>query len=85
MNSGACLIFRATLSLLVLGLAAPVWSQDTGPMPPAQNSSVPAASAAPAPALAPASAPVSTSPASAASKPAMIEVPGGTHIPLVLH
>ncbi len=44
MNSHACLIFRATLSLLVLGLAAPVWSQDAGPMPPAQNSSAPAAS-----------------------------------------
>jgi len=85
MNGRACLIFRATLSLLVLGLAAPVWSQDAGPMPPAQNSSAQAASAVPAPAPAPASAPVPASPASAPSKPVMIEVPGGTHIPLVLH
>lgn len=85
MNGRACLIFRATFSLLVLALAAPVWSQDAGPMPPAQNSSAQAASAVAAPAPAPASAPVPASPASAPSKPVMIEVPGGTHIPLVLH
>ena len=59
-------------------------------MPPVQNSSATAAAPAPSPAPAPAAAPVSESapapPASApASKPATIEVPGGTHIPLVLH
>lgn len=66
-------------------------------MPPSQNAPSPAA--APAPTTAPANAPapssaVATAPtpapaapasAGASAKPAMIEVPGGTHIPLVLH
>jgi hypothetical protein len=87
MNSRAFLIFRATLALLMLGWAAPIWSQEAGPMPPAQNSSESAAAPAPttAPAPIPASAAAPAAPASAPSKSPMIEVPGGTHIPLVLH
>jgi hypothetical protein len=63
-------------------------------MPPAQNSPASAAAPAPptpAPAPAPAttpaaaSAPTPAASAPASSKPATIEVPGGTHIPLVLH
>jgi hypothetical protein len=75
--------------ILVLGISAAAWGQDGGPMPPAQNP--PAASAAPAPAPAPApaarSAPDLASAATASNqpKPAMVEVPGGTHIPLVIH
>jgi hypothetical protein len=92
MNSRKLRILRAALPVLVLGWAVPVWSQDGGPIAPAQNAPAPAAAAAPA--SAPASAPTSTPPpastpapasASATAKPAMIEVPGGTHIPLVLH
>jgi hypothetical protein len=51
-------------------------------MAPAQGA--PAASSAPAPAPANNSAAASL-PASNSSKPAMVEVPGGTHIPLVIH
>jgi hypothetical protein len=51
-------------------------------MAPAQGA--PAASSAPAPAPANNSAAASV-PASNSSKPAMVEVPGGTHIPLVIH
>ncbi len=89
MNSRKLWVLRAAIPFLVLGLGAPVWSQDGGPMPPAQNLPAPAATppAAPAPASvpAPASTPAASAPASATAKPAMIEVPGGTHIPLVLH
>jgi hypothetical protein len=91
MNSRHVWVLRAALALVILGLAAPVWSQDAGPMPAGQGSPAPAAapsSAAPAqspPAPAPASKPAAAPAATAATKPAMIEVPGGTHIPLVLH
>ncbi len=91
MNSRKIGALGAVLPVLVLGLAVTVWSQDGGPMPAAQNAPVPAAAPAPAPApsSAPTPAPANTSaspaPASASAKPAMIEVPGGTHIPLVLH
>ncbi|HXO44782.1 MAG TPA: hypothetical protein VN846_04890 [Candidatus Cybelea sp.] len=50
-------------------------------MPAAQASPAPAAPSAPASAGPPAAAMA----ASATTKPAMVEVPGGTHIPLVLH
>src|SRR5580658_1721877 len=79
------------LPVLVLSLVATASSQDTGPLPPSQNSPAPAATPAPATAPAAASAPapaaasVPATPASASSKPATINVPGGTHIPLVLH
>ncbi len=90
MNSRKFRMLRAALPVLVLGWAVPVWSQDGGPIAPAQNAPAPAAAPAPAPASAPASTPAPASapaPAlvSATAKPAMIEVPGGTHIPLVLH
>jgi hypothetical protein len=86
MNSRNTCLARAVLPLFALCLAVPAWSQDAGPMPPAQSSSATAAAPAPAPAAAPvpASAPVPAVSAPASSKPATIEVPGGTHIPLVL-
>ncbi len=94
MNSRNSCLTRAVLPLFAMCLAAPAWSQDAGPMPPAQNSPASAAAPAPptpAPAPAPAttpaaaSAPTPAASAPASSKPATIEVPGGTHIPLVLH
>jgi hypothetical protein len=68
--------------ILVLGISAEGWCQDGGPMPPAPGA--PAASSAPATAPASTSA-AASAPASNSSKPAMVEVPGGTHIPLVIH
>ncbi|HTA52725.1 MAG TPA: hypothetical protein VK757_08045 [Candidatus Acidoferrum sp.] len=68
--------------LLVLGISVAGWCQDGGPMTPAQGA--PAASSAPAPVPASNSA-AASAPASNSSKPAMVEVPGGTHIPLVIH
>jgi hypothetical protein len=95
MKQPARLAIRATWPLVLLGFAVPTWCQDGGPMPPAQNAPAPASTAAPSPtpAPAPAAAPTSNAaptpsaaPSSAtAAKSAMIEVPGGTHIPLVLH
>src|SRR5580658_7939198 len=79
------------LPVLVLSLVATASSQDTGPLPPSQNSPAPAATPSPATAPAaasspaPAVAPVPATPAGASSKAATINVPGGTHIPLVLH
>jgi hypothetical protein len=90
MNSRSLRSMCAVLPALVLGMATPAWCQDGGPMPPAQ--SAPAASPqAPAPPPtsggAPANneAPAAATSASAPAKAATIEVPGGTHIPLVLH
>src|SRR3984885_1417462 len=68
--------------LLVLGISVAGWCQDGGPMTPPQGA--PAASSAPAPVPASNSA-AASAPASNSSKPAMVEVPGGTHIPLVIH
>jgi len=91
MNSFHLRALGVALAVLVLSLVATASSQDTGPLPPSQNSPAPAATPAPvtspaaASAPAPASAPVPATPASASSKPATINVPGGTHIPLVLH
>ena len=82
--------FRAVCAaspLLVLALCTPTFCQDSnGPM--AQPQNVPAAaSGAPNSGASNAGAPGSGAPqvAPAASKSARIEVPGGTHIPLVLH
>jgi hypothetical protein len=77
----------AVILCLALSFGAPAWSQDAGPMPAAQSSPAPGVTPAPAAAPVPAatSAPAPAAPAGAASKPATIEVPGGTHIPLVLH
>ncbi len=89
MNSRAFFFRRVALPFLVLGLATPIWSQDSGPMPAPQSSPAPVATPAPSPVPASASAPIPESvpaaPATSTAKPAMIEVPGGTHIPLVLH
>jgi hypothetical protein len=68
--------------ILVLGISVAGWCQDGGPMTPAP--AAPAASSAPAPVPASNSA-AASAPASNSSKPAMVEVPGGTHIPLVIH
>jgi hypothetical protein len=91
MNSFHLRALGVALPVLVFSLIAAASSQDTGPLPPSQNSPAPAATPAPAnapsaaSAPAPAAAPVPATPASASSKPATINVPGGTHIPLVLH
>jgi len=74
MTSFACSAQRAGALLLVLGLAVPVWGQQAGPMAPTA-SSTPAAPPAPA----------ATTVAAPAARSAQIEVPSGTHIPLVLH
>jgi len=79
----------AASAFLACAIAPVARCQDGGPMPPAQNAPAPPA-AAPAPAPAPAAAPAApaaarpTTPADH-SKSAMIEVPGGTRIPLVIH
>jgi hypothetical protein len=73
--------------LLTSGLALPALAQDPGPMPPgpadAQNAA-PGTSQQTAPA---ASAPASPNAASASTpaRAAQVEVPSGTHLPLVLH
>jgi hypothetical protein len=87
MNSRLMSVVPAALALLFLGSAAQAWSQEGGPMPAAQPSAAPAATPAPAApgAPAPAAAPVAATVAGVTTKPAMVEVPGGTHIPLVLH
>ena len=91
MNSRRCRVLPAALAVLVSGIGRSSVVAGRGPMPAAQPSAAPAAAPAPA-APAPAnvrrpcentvafwSAGVTT------AEPAMIEVPGGTHIPLVLH
>lgn len=73
--------------VLVLGLSLPTLAQDPGPMPPGPANSENAAQSAPQQNAAPAAAaaPSATGTASGPSKSAQIQVPGGTHIPLVLH
>ena len=75
---------------LMLGLGLPALAQDPGPMPAGPANVQDAAPGNPQEAPATAAAPASASPnaASAASTPAktaQIEVPSGTHLPLVLH
>ena len=87
MNVHALRAIRNAVPAMILTLAAPAWGQDGGPMAPAQNT--PAATSQ-SPAGAPANAaPVTptnaSQPAAAGGQAAMIEVPGGTHIPLLLH
>ncbi len=76
--------------LLAGGLAIPVAAQDSGPLPPAPAAS--GAQTAPAqnasPGTSPASPATAVAPAAASSEqnaPARIQVPSGTHIPLILH
>jgi len=79
---------RAFELILALGLLSPVWAQQ-GPLPagpdaqnPPQNAVTPPASQTNSP---PAAAAASTASTTPAAKVAQIEVPAGTHIPLVLH
>lgn len=90
---------HALLLVLVAGCAVPAAAQDAGPMPPAPVSQAPAQKAQDPAASAPVSANApptasgtgsATAPAPAAhsttpAPTAKIEVPAGTHIPLVLH
>jgi hypothetical protein len=80
MNSRPVFSHWPGILLLMLGLALPVWAQDPGPMPaaPSTPEKAPQQNAAPAAPSAPAT-------AASTSKVAQIEVPTGTHIPLVLH
>jgi len=82
--------------LLALGLAIPAAAQDSGPLPPvpapASSDAQTAPTQNPSPGTSAASPATATAPAAAApassivqNAPAKIEVPGGTHIPLVLH
>ncbi|HKV06165.1 MAG TPA: hypothetical protein VJO53_13800 [Candidatus Acidoferrales bacterium] len=81
---------RTGILVLTLGFAASVGARQAGPMPPGppnqdstQNSAAPAAaSTAPGGPAAAATAPPASS---ATRKSVQIEVPSGTHIPLVLH
>lgn len=80
-------ILVATLAL-TLGLGLPALAQDPGPMPAGPANAQNAAPGNPQEAGPAAGAPASPNTASAASTPAktaQIEVPSGTHLPLVLH
>ncbi len=73
---------------LTLGLGLPALAQDSGPMPAGPANAQNAAPGNPQEAAPAAGAPASPNAASAASTPAktaQIEVPSGTHLPLVLH
>jgi hypothetical protein len=74
--------------VLALGFGLPVLAQDPGPIPPESASSVNAAPSVPEQNPAPAAAaarPAAAATAPAPSKSAQIQVPSGTHIPMVLH
>src|ERR1039458_2138457 len=92
MKSRPFLLNRVATVLFVLGSASLVSAQQTGPMAPASQGSSAATPTAPAqapPALPQAAAqPAGTSALAATPAPSrspQIEVPSGTHIPLVLH
>ncbi len=73
---------------LMLGLGLPALAQDPGPMPAGPANAQNAAPDNPQEAAPAAAAPASPNTAEAASTPAktaQIEVPSGTHLPLVLH
>jgi hypothetical protein len=76
---------------LTLGLGLPALAQDPGPMPAGPANAEKAAPSKPQQAAPAAAVPASPNAASAASTPAktaqiaQIEVPSGTHLPLVLH
>jgi len=73
---------------LTLGLGLPALAQDPGPLPAGPANAQNAAPGNPQEAAPAAGAPASPNTASAASTPAktaQIEVPSGTHLPLVLH
>jgi hypothetical protein len=96
MRSCLFLLGRIGMPLLVLGLVTTVWAGQSGPPPPApvspgnaqqvpaQGASKPISGGSPATPSGPASATPALSKATSA-KSGQIEVPTGTHIPLVLH
>src|SRR5579859_8168276 len=91
MPNNAIRVHRVATVLLAAGFFAPLWANQSGPMPAAAPSSSPAAqSAAPDSPKQPTSANpapmnVSDSTTSQHSAAKVIEVVAGTHIPLVLH
>jgi hypothetical protein len=77
-----------SFSLLVMAFAIPAFAQEAGPLPPAPpaHNAASAQNSFPTPAAASSAAPASAKKDSGPAKaPAHIEVPTGTHIPLVLH
>lgn len=91
MPSNAIRVHRVATVLLAAGFFAPLWANQSGPMPAAPPSSSPAAQSAaqdsPKQPTSPNPAPMnvsdSTAPQHSAGK--VVEVVAGTHIPLVLH
>ncbi len=90
------LVAHVALGLVVstLGLAASACAQQEGPTPaptaapqiePASPAAAPATSPAPAPSPAPVAAPAVAPAAAPAAAPTKLELPVGTHLPLVLH
>jgi hypothetical protein len=71
--------------ILVLGISVAGWCQEGGPMAPGQGAPAAPSAPSPGPASNSAASAAPSAPASNSSKPAMVEVPGGTHIPLVIH
>lgn len=83
---------RIVVFVLALGLGWPAFAQDPGPLPPGPANSADAPQSAPRAAAASAPTAAAAEPAgqagagsAAAAKVAQIQVPSGTHIPLVLH
>jgi len=79
---------RIGILVFALGLGLPALAQDPGPLPPGPSNSGDAAQSAPQRNAAPATPAASSAQAGAvpaASKIAQIQVPSGTHIPMVLH
>jgi len=79
---------RIGILVFALGLGLPALAQDPGPLPPGPANSGDAAQSAPQRSTAPATPAASSAQAGAApaaSKIAQIQVPSGTHIPMVLH
>jgi len=77
-------LHRAFAVLFAMGLAAPAFAQE-GPAPAPTAQAAPQPSTAPAPATPQAVPPAPAATAQPPAKVAKIEVPTGTHIPLVLH
>jgi hypothetical protein len=71
------------VAALTLGLSLPALAQDPGPMPQGPSNAQNAAPSNQQPTVAPAAA--SASSASTPAKTSFVQVPSGTHIPLVLH
>ncbi len=85
MNSRPIFWHWAGMLFLMLGLALPVWAQDPGPIPGAPANPGSAAQPQQASTAAAPAAPPAVSTMLAPAKGTQIEVPTGTHIPLVLH